>query len=505
GAVVVDADGSVRLGHPLYGEAARARASSSDTSTARKLLIAGYLDALRPTVAAFASEQPSALLGDLDTATDVLRVGRWLLEDGSGGRAGSVDEVERRTVLAAAADLAARLGEIEAAADLAEAAVALGSSSSLAVLAEAQVRLGRIDEAAATIARLWDELDPPTANVVRRGVQTELSVHLLHRHGIDAAAAAVEAALGRVEDADDVAFVRAAHAAFLAMVGELGDADEHLRDLDAASPEVRLRAVPGRVAVLVAAGRIDEAVTMSETAFAEALTVQAQVPEGLRWSVSALANALLTGGELERLAQLIELGRSFETVDSEVSAFRGLMEGRALLFGGRGAEARATLGEAADWYGARDQRMRVRWLLALLAEATLLTGDHAGALVLADEARAADRAHNLADHDADRALAWVQACAGGAAPSAAGPLAVANAAREAGARPFELLALWDALRLTASKEARRRIVGLAPSITSPLAVLLGTAAAARTGGELDAVAQASADAGFTQWAAETAR
>ena len=506
GAVVTDENGTVRLGHQLYGDASRARARSSEIAAARQALIASFLGAMRTELATYAPGQPGVLLRDLDAATDLLRVAGWLLEDDAARRSDVVaSDEDRRALFAAAADVAARLGAIDAAATIAAAAVASGAFASLAVLAEAQVRLGRTDDAAAAIDQLWRALDRPPATLVRRAVQTELTIHLLHRHDRAAAAAAVAAALERVTDAEDEAFIRATYASFLAMIGDLDAADDALGDLGDELPEVRLRAVPGRVAILVAAGRIEAAVATADAAVAEALTIQGEAPEAIRWSVSALANALLTGGYLDRLWQLVEIGRSFETVDSEAAAFRGLMEGRALLFAGRGQDARAVLSDAADWYTTRNQRMRVRWLLSLLAEASLLTGDHAAAVTIARQARGADRADNLADHDADRALAWVDACTGGTVPSAAGSLAAADVAARAHARPFELLALWDAFRLTASKPARRRIVALAPSIESPLARLIGAAAEARTSAQLDAAAADFADAGFAQWAAETGR
>lgn len=502
GALTVDADGVVRLGHPLYGEVAKARATSVQVGAARRALVQGFRSRLRDrgVLGGEGGDVPSDGL-EAEGVTELVRVAGWVIDEQVAGDA-VLDVDERRWVLTAAADEAMRLGDVDVAWALADAAVAAGSSGALAALAEALVRLGRTDDAAEALARLWAEVPQPSPGVVRRGLQTELTVHLLARHDLDAAAAAVDAALARVDAPDDVAFLRAAHATFLAMAGALDEAGQLIESLDDVEPVVRLRALPGRVAVLVAAGRVDEAVTVAEAALGEAMACAAEVPEGLRWTVSALATALLTAGDLARLDALVGAARAIETADTEAAAYRGLVEGRAALFAGRAGDALSCLGDAVVWYEQRGQAMRVRWLLALLAEAHLLAGDADTARRLAADASAADRAGNLVDHDADRAIAWVVAAASGGTRSADGLLAVADAARDAGARPHELLALWEAFRLTSSKTARRRIQALAPTVASPLAALIALAAKAGTGAELEAAADAFADAGFTQWAAE---
>lgn len=513
GAIVVDEDGLARLGHPLYGEVIRANASPVQLVRSRSSLIRYTLQRLRPTFSRTATRGDGGdERDDGALAVELLRLGAWVLDHDHDGPVVDPDEHDhgattlslddRRDVLVATAEQAARFGAVELALAAATGAVDAGAVDALAVAADALLRLGRADEAELALSNLWAQASDLPAAVVRRAAQAEQFLHLVHRHDRAAAARALDAALARISAPDDVAYLRAAEATFATLAGDW-DAVEATAGLDSDDPLVRLRGLPARVATLVAAGQIREAVSAADAGVAEAVGIAAEAPEGLRWSVSALANALLADGDLIRLAELSELGRRFDTVESEASAFRGLMDGRAALFAGRADQALANLGDATEWYERRGEQMRLRWLLALLAEAQLLSGQTADAVDTARLAGKAERSGNLADFDADRALGWVAAWSGPGRRSASGLLRTAEEARDRHARPFELLVLWDAFRLVPSTTVRRRLVALAPTVSSRLAGLLDRAVRAETGAQLDGAARDFADQRFWLWATET--
>lgn len=498
GALTVDRD-EVTLGHPLYGEVARARAGDDEIREVLSQLVRAFVGL--------------ALDGRRPTATiDVLKVGHWLGElapQHDAWRRLCDDVADHRELLAGAAEHAVRLGDVEAASGLAAAAVECGVEVACAALAEALERSGRPDDAARALDRFWAVTSPVPVPTLRRAAQTDLTLCLLHRRDLVAAEHAVARALDRLGQAgcvaDDVTFIHAMHASYLTMIGELGGAEPLLAELDSHDPATRLRAVAARVSMLVGAGRCREAVALADEALAAALGERAAVPEGLRWSISALAGALLVGGDLSRIAELSALGRDVAAPDSEGGAFRALANGRAALLAGRADVAVTELADAAGWYERHRQEARLRWALALLAEAYALLGDHVASERAAAEARDLEPGGALFEHDADRALAWAAASAPGSSPGVAAVLVVADRARDLGLRPLELLTLWDGFRLGARSAVRRRLVALAPTVDSVIGDLVAAVVRASDGDALDSAAGALADAGFVLWAAETAR
>lgn len=497
GALSVDRD-EVVLTHPLYGEVARARAGDEEIRATLAHLVLAFVG--------------RAADGRRPTEPDLLKVGRWLGELASQPDAWARvcgDLADHRELLAGAAERAVRLGDVEAAGGLAAAAVECGVEAAFAALAEAHERSGRPDDASRALDRFWAVTSPLPVPTVRRAAQTDLTLCLLHRRDLGAAELAVARVLDRLDraggEADDVAFVHALHASYLTMIGEFVGAEPLLAELDSRDPATRLRAIAARVSTLVGAGRCREAAALGEEALVVALREQAAVPEGLRWSISALAGAHLVGGDLARLAELGVLGRDVAASDSEGGAFRASANGRAALLAGRAEAAAAELADAVAWYERRRQVARLRWALALLAEANSLLGDHAASQRAASEASALERSGALFDHDADRALAWVASTSPGSSFGAGAGLAVADRARDLGLRPLELLALWDVFRLGGRSAVRRRLTALTPTVDSAIGDLVGAVVRARDGKALDAAAGAMADAGFLLWAAETAR
>lgn len=479
GAVVVDDEHQVRLGHPLYGEVARARASVID------------LDEIRADLA----ERFRPHLGPSDP--QLLRCGRWLLAGGV--RTSSADV----SLLVDGADLAIRLGDVEGSLAMADAAVAAGSTGAIAVRADALVRLGRIDEALAALEDLWRST--PSADAVRRAAQVEIVARLGHRGDREGAEASAERAIACLARPEDVAFVRGVLATNLSVAGYVTEAGEVAAQVLATDDiGARLRALPGATAALVAAGRIDEAVARSRAGLHESLGHLDAVPEGLRWSASALAWSLLVGGEVTQLHELIDLTEGLGHADSEAGAFRDLVTGRLALFEGRPAVALPALGSSLLWYQDRGQVQRARWLLALLAEAQAGVGDLDGSAEASAAARAIPPSGHLAELDAARALAWAEATR----DRAGGAILLRDAVDQAigrGALPFALLAGFDLFRLTSGKRIRRQLVDLAGQVSGAASHAVGAIVTAQTGDALDEAARLVAELGFGLWSAEASQ
>lgn len=479
GALVVDDDRGVRLGHPLYGEVARAQASVLELDETR----ADLAERLRPT------------LGPDDP--DLLRCGRWLVAAGSGISSADLP------LLVDGAELAVRLGDVEGALALAEAAVAAGSIAAIGIRADALVRLGRVDEALAALDELRHA--DATPEMIRRAAQVEIVAHLGYRGDRAGAEAAADRAIARLTRPADHAFVRGVLATNLSLAGHVAEAGEIATQVLATDdPAARLRALPGATAALVAAGRIEEAIARGRGGLDESLACLETVPDGLRWSASALAWALLVGGELAQLRELTDLMAGTARADAEVAAFRYLITGRVALFEGRPTAALPALGSALVWHQDRGQLQRVRWLLALLAEAEAGVGMLEESATSEAAARALPPTGHLADLDAARAMAWAAATRDSVGGVELLRDAVAQAA-DRGALPFELLAGFDLFRITTGKAVRRRLVELTGAVSGRASATIRAIVTAETGDELDQAARLAAEHGLALWSAEVSQ
>jgi DNA-binding CsgD family transcriptional regulator len=208
--------------------------------------------------------------------------------------------------------------------------------------------------------------------------------------------------------------------------------------------------------------------------------------------------SLVVAGRLDdadAAADVVEAGIRSGGGAADAASFLALARGMSALFRGRARTAVDRLAESAA--GMRPiARWRLPFVLVLLTEACALIGDVDGAVRASEEADELVAHHAIFDGFARRARGW-RALARGQQKAAIDILL--EAAEWSGAhrqRTAELLALHDAVRLGAAKQAAPRLCDVASSNEGRWAPRV--AAHALAAAEADGEALAGAASGFEE-------
>lgn len=436
GVLTVDAigDGSVRFGHPLYGEVVRAR-----------LPVLGLLQIRARLATAF--DGCAGLPAD-----DRLRATSWLLD------AGEPLDADRAVESAATA---LSLGDRRLAERLAMAAREAAASSDEPAALDAAVLLGetlvldsRPYEAEAVLA----PLGALALSDEQRGRRAASRIRGLAYGGRD-----LEAARDAVADLDLLDegpwrdYVTAQWATALAMWGRPGEAERLLTPLvDSADPATRFRAFPARNVCLLAAGDVVEATEQALGLLFEALAARERVPRAPAWVGSALVVDLGLRGDLDGAERFVLLGDADPMNRLPANrAFLELIRGRIAVLRGDAASGVAGLELAARLFAGHDDEDWGAVVTAALIEAYALLGRRDEAELAASATRVAlvDLAGHVNTHEMARSLAWLPWATGDARAAAAALLEVAASSEAAGFGVFAALAAHDALRLGAGTPA----------------------------------------------------
>ncbi len=450
GLIAVDESGRravVRLGHPLFGEAVRARLPV----LARRQLQRRLADAVEAAGA--------------QRAGDALRVALWRLESAS---ATDADLLLRAARLARASfDPALALRLARASHDLAPSFAAAHQTG--AALAE----LGRYGDALDTLDPLVGSEPGP---VSRRELAADRAWAAFQApQGLGAARAILEQ-LEADADADlvDRMLARGHLATLAAYEGRFPEALALGLPLVEAGMDdrVRLRALPSVGASLAVAGRGDRVLALCDAlAPAVATAVQDGLTRAVTWIVAARANALVMTGRLTEAVDLLgPLLRSAAGVSARPGDLAYARTKLALveLLRGRPGTALEDLTTAAATLRVNDPNRCLPWCVALTAQAQAMLGRRPEAQRCAEEAvrRAGEISPPYAG-DARRALAWVRATGGERSRAVAELLAAADAEEASGEPAFAVLALHDAVRWGAGRAVVDRLERLAAGMDGP--------------------------------------
>jgi ATP/maltotriose-dependent transcriptional regulator MalT len=256
---------------------------------------------------------------------------------------------------------------------------------------------------------------------------------------------------------------------------------------------VFVRSLTSVASSLVMIGKIDDALSLTETGLERALRVREELPRAPAWAISSRCTALAFSGRAPEALELLDFALSLSGVPPEQRALSSGYRARFLLFEGNAAAATRSLKEAA--LGIRTDASYGSWCLALLAEAEALLGHQAAA----EEARSESLSLRLDERlsvfvDERRALAWVDAQAGRLTEAIAELWAAADLALERGQRCFELVILNDLLRLgEVDAAARTRVVsGLVEGSYGRAVGLHALAVASERGKDLEIAASSFA-------------
>jgi DNA-binding CsgD family transcriptional regulator/tetratricopeptide (TPR) repeat protein len=205
---------------------------------------------------------------------------------------------------------------------------------------------------------------------------------------------------------------------------------------------------------LVMVGKIEEALSLTETGLTCALRVGDELPRATGWAISARCTALAFAGRAPEALELADFVLSSPGLSPEWRAIANLYRARLLLFQGRAASAALGLKDAA--LVLRADPTLGSWCLALLAEAEALLG-HPLAAASAKSESLSLRSHDRLPYFVDerRALAWVDAQGGRLTEAIAELWATADMALARGQRCFELIILNDLLRMGEADAATR--------------------------------------------------
>ncbi len=461
GIVAVDAydDGSLRFGHPLFGEILRATLPALASRRAFRRLAVAF-----DTVADLPVE-------------DRLRGTAFLLEGGHR------DEAPPERLAEAARD-AQILGDPALAARLAGAAVDApggGSIDARLVLGEVLVLLERPHEAEAILATI----PPRDTTTEQRGRMAIARIRALAYgcRDIDAAAAVMEAATCDGAWGD---VVSAQWATALSLWGRFGEGERIAGPLlDAPDPRVRLRALPAANVGLLARGHVVAATDRAGAALADALAHKAEVPRGPAWVLSALLVDLGLAGRFDDIEQLLAIAHADPTSRLPANrAFLSYIAGRLAVLRGDVRAGRRHLATSVELFSGHDDEDWQCLAMCTLAEAAALAGDEHEAERVAAEAggRVAALAGHVNRHEMDRALAWVVVARGDTQRAVSDLLEAADRAEGQGFLPYAVLALHDAVRIGAGAPVMRRLAGYDGVVDGDrLAACVASAAAASAG------------------------
>lgn len=419
----------LRLAHPLFGETLRA----SMPETLRRQLHHDLAEDLT------AVEQPRC---------DVLRL--VLLREAAG-------EVADPGLLVLAAQNANVLSDHRMAERLARGAVSGGEGFGAQLeLGRALYGQNRLEEAEAVLVSLVGA-EPSDADRECLADMIAQTVGFgLDR--VDEALQLLESMEVSVGDVVAKALLRAQRASLLAHGARFAEA----ADLGAAAMKsvgdegVRLRSLSSVGGSLMMAGRIDEALALSEEAIEPALRLQDRFPRAPTWVISLRAHSFFLAGRAQEALDLIDFAvGAIPNLPPHQVARANVYRGRYLLFQGRVNSALRLLNDAAltlrDASGSEPS-----WCLALASEAHALLGHQGEARVAAMEASGLRRSSILAYHaDELRAAAWVDAQDGHLSSAVDQLWHAADLATSQGQRSLEIIVLDDLLRLGEYGAAQR--------------------------------------------------
>jgi DNA-binding CsgD family transcriptional regulator len=471
----------LRLAHPLFGEALRARMPA-----ARRRELCGQLaDA----------GQARGLAG----GPELLRVASWRLEQGGGGEPALLVAAARRAEAGFDPRLAERLARAALAAGAGfdadrELAIALGAQGDLQAAEEIFARLEReasSDAQRATVGAQWSEL--------------------LFLAGRSADAAVL---VGRVAGALEPGWLRdelrvlEANWAWLS-----GDQRESARVQEWLSLGERSERMRMLVAFVVApmqvvAGRIQDALATLDGC-AEAAT---RWREGLPTVELALRStrtyALWSAGRLGDDLSYCE--REWTTAvtagELEPAAIFGFTRGGALTDIGRVDSAIGALEDASTLLEQLDLPLYLSWSLAFLARALALAGDAPRAREALERAERARPAQiRLPDAELGSARVWLAVAEGDIAGARTLALALADEHAARGRPVDEARALHDTVRLGGAREVGDRLAELQDATDAPVVAVFAdhvTGLLASDGPRLAAAGERFQELGCTLWAAE---
>jgi DNA-binding CsgD family transcriptional regulator len=478
-----------RLAHPIYSEVIRGRlptlaAQRHHRSLAKAAMAAGWHE------------------------RDTLRVALWLLDGG--------DDLAEPAVLLDAAAQAFAIEEFELAARLAEGAERAGGGWRATY---------RRAEALSPLHR-WDEVDALLAGLSGDGASSEvrswvanLRSHQLfyHRLEVDPARGVIAEALpvGRPQERARLA----ASGAFFALVAL--DLEETI-DLAAVAasggsdPEARAWRVHGVAMAGCAAalqGRTSAAQALVELSLPYVLEVVDAEPLPVGVTVWSYSLATRLDGRLDAPTTLFEmlLGQDFMQRSGGHNPYRGvalMLYARVVLDQGDLGTAQRLAAEALELIGRGSYRWRAALCASTLATAAAQRGDASlAAETLTGVGQDAPPEMRLVALQVELARAWLSAARGELSHARAIALTTAEQARGAGAWAIEMVALLDAVRLGAAREAFDGLTRLAGTIEGPYvaaAAAFARALETRDGDRLDAVSGRFEEMGARLVAAEAA-
>ncbi|HEY2668732.1 MAG TPA: LuxR C-terminal-related transcriptional regulator [Actinomycetota bacterium] len=492
GMAVVDRHGrrlSVRLAHPLYGEAVRSRCPALRARAIHRQLADGL-------------EAAGARRSD-----DLLRLVTARLEAGQGGTPQLLVAGARRALGSFNPVLGERLAR--AAAD------AGGGIPAQLALAQALFGQGR-EEQGDVLLRLDRGLDTGAPDEGVRAVTAILrALGLLWIDGgspVEAEVVLRRAEQG-IEDPDLRDELTAVRALILLFSGRPVEAiAETLGILErvGANEAACVRTALATVPAFAVTGRVEHAVTIADGWMESAHRLTDKLALGPGHLLLGKTYALCLGGRLIEAETLAE--REYHVALDQhahvATAEWSLLRGRVALYRGRVVTACRWLMEAASLFRSPSGVNFLPVCLTGLAHANALAGDADAAEAALAEAKHVLRA-GMALFEPELALAeaWMAALSGEQSRARGMMLEVADAAEESGQYAIAVLALHDIARLGDAECVAVRLSALAPSVEGPLARLCAEhvlALVRRDGERLDQLSESFRSLGADLVAAEAA-
>lgn len=445
----------LRVAHPLYGEALRARVPPRRLTRIRR----GMADLLQATGAR--------------RRGDLLRLATW--------RLASSGAAEPQLFLAAAGAAEATF-DPQLAERLARAAIAAdGGLPARHALAQALSAQGRFGEAETTLAELADaaETDPDRLQIARARV---VNLHFGLRQSAEAEAVldATAASVSEPAAHDELATLRAWQFYFSGRPLEAINAVAQILTRPLIDERLGVHAALAAAPALGMAGRAGAAIALVERWQGAARGLSAELPLAAGQLESARVLALHLAGQIRESYARAEAGYRWALAEGthEGTAVWAMILGAVGLGAGRLATTRRWLAESALLLREFDPVGSLAWTLALLAQAAAQSGEAEAAEAALAEAEAAYRGGLVLDFDLLLARAW--AAAGRGELSAARHLALAAAeyALASGQRGFAVLGFHDLARLGDAATAAGRLASLGDQVEGPLVAACATHAAA---------------------------
>ena len=476
---------SLRLAHPLYGEAVRAGCGPLRTRRIKRRLADAVAAAGRAAGASLRRE-------------DALRVAVWRLD--SGGLADPAGLIEGCRLAWAAYDtaLAVRLGR---------AAVAAGGGAEAALALTAALSVGGGERELETLLpRLSEQL---TADRLRAKYAVTRAYGLMFA-GEDPLPALAEAA-GTINDPAWRQDVLSA----AALLGRYSGADRgpvaaqitRVRSLGSPAPVTAARLAAAEATALAHAGQSERCLAVVDEALRDVRRWRDEDPALLPALECARLMARMFAGDLDGAWAVADSEHLIGDRSGWDTGIAGLCGYRAEL-----SRLRGRVGDALAW--SRDGAGRLPAgpagfagiCLGELAHAAALTGDVTTARqALAAAGRRTLPSFRTIDFSWEQARPWVLAAGGDITGAVRAALAVADQAAGLGLHGAEMFALHDAVRLGAADLVADRLDRLADQIDGALAPVLARHAAAYVARDpmvLDVVAKQLEQLGMMLHAAE---